>query len=151
MKCCASFSKLMHHKHKCQFSLGRWTVATVNASNVGTLKTGLQHTRHIAPTGLLRTHKPNIAYIQYVGDRSTQKTKPRRGDAGSGNAGAVSHDHQGQGAVAHHLKPTSSFARQQTREDTHTEQTVPYPPHPHSPPHSVCCPHTVSVAVPIEM
>lgn len=81
---------VMHRKHECQFSLGRRTVATVNASNVGTLKTGLQHTGHISPTGFSRTHKPNIAYVQYVGDRSTQKTKPRRGDAGSGNAwGAV--------------------------------------------------------------
>lgn len=77
---------VMHLKHEFQFSLGRRTVATVNASNVWTLKTGLQHTEHISPMGFLRTHKPNRAYVQYVGDRSTQETKPRRGDAGSGNA-----------------------------------------------------------------
>lgn len=68
---------VMHLKHECQFSLGRRTVATVNASNVGSLKTGLQHTGHMSPTGFLRTHRPNIAYVQYVGDRSTQR--PNRG------------------------------------------------------------------------
>lgn len=77
---------VMHLKHEFQFSLGRRTVATVNASNAWTLKTGLQHTEHISPMGFLRTHKPNRAYVQYVGDRSTQETKLRRGDAGSGNA-----------------------------------------------------------------
>lgn len=75
----------MHHKHKCQFSPSRRTVATVNASYVGTVKTGLQHSEHISPMGFLRTHKPNTAYVHHVGDRLTQKTKPRRGDAGSGN------------------------------------------------------------------
>lgn len=67
-----------------------------------------------AGTLLLWEHNRTTACIQFLGDRSTQKTKPRRGDAGPGNAGAVSHDRQGQGAVARHLKPTSSFARQQT-------------------------------------
>lgn len=70
---------VMHLKYECQFSLSSWTVATVNASDVGTLKTGLQHTGHISPTGFSRTHKPNIVYVQYAGESSTQKTKPRGG------------------------------------------------------------------------
>lgn len=47
------------------------------------------------------------------------------------------------------LKATSSFARQKRREGKEeTEQTA--APRPHSPPRSVCCPRTVSVAEPIE-
>lgn len=138
---------VMHLNHECQFSLSSWTVATVNASNVGTLKTGLQHTEHIAPAGFSRTHKPNIAY---VGDGSTQKTKPKGGCWLRQCMRGYNHEHQGQRAVACHPKPASSFSLRQTREETHTEQRVAYPPHPHSPPHSVCCPHTVSVAGPIE-
>lgn len=77
-----------------------------------------------------------------------KETKPRRGDAGSGNAwGAIFMITGDRG----HLKPTSSFVLRQTgKKETHTEQTLPSPPRPHSPPHSVCCPHTVSTAVPIE-
>lgn len=37
-----------------------------------------------------------------------------------------------------------------TNGGSNTQNTVPYPPQPHSPPHSASCPHTVSVAVPIE-
>lgn len=62
-------------------------------------------------------------------DRSTQKTKLRRGDAGSGSAGAISYDHRAQVAVACHLKPTSLFACWQTGEKTHrVDSTVPSSP-----------------------
>lgn len=42
---------VMHLKHECQFSLSGRTVATVNASNIVTLKTGSQHTGHISFMG----------------------------------------------------------------------------------------------------
>lgn len=44
---------VMHLKHECQFSRSKGTVATVNASNVGTLKTGLQHTVQNLSYGIL--------------------------------------------------------------------------------------------------
>lgn len=113
---------VMHLKHECQFSLSRRTVATINASNVGTLKTGLQHNGHIFPMGVSRTHKPNIVNVQYVGDGSTQR--PNRGgeecQLRQCMTGCI-HNHQGQKAVAHYPKPTSSLALQQTggRNTTH--------------------------------
>lgn len=59
----------------CQFQ-SQQTVATVNASNVGNMKTGLQHTGHTAPTGLWRTHKPDRVCAVYGRQIDT---RPNRG------------------------------------------------------------------------
>ena len=76
---------MMHLKHQCQFSLSRRT--TVNASNVGTVKTGLQHSGHISPMGVFRTHRPNTAYhCTMCRGQVDTKDRAAEGAAGSGNA-----------------------------------------------------------------
>lgn len=142
---------VMHLKCQCQFSLSSWTVATVNASNVWNFEDRIAtHWAHLS-YGILKNTQTKHSVCTVCRRHVDTKDQTEEGGCWLRQCmrGCI-HDHQGRRAVAHHPEPTTSFALQQTGEQTNTEWTVAYPPHPHSPPHSVCCPHTVSVAVPMK-
>lgn len=149
LKCCASFSKSMW----CIFNT---SVNSVSADGLLQLqmhqmlelwRQDCNNTRHICPTGFSGTHKPKHSACTVCRRQVDTKDQTEEGRCWLRQCmmGCI-HDRRGQSSEAHLLvcTPTNGGG------NTHTEQTVPYPPHPHSPPHSVCCPHTVSVAVPIE-